>query len=641
MKNTRKASFLIVFGLILALAAPSAALAGRGEGRSAATMTLNGDPHQRAVYDLRLVVPPNPRRSFGHEETVRISVTFGPDGTAELDLSQLVERIPDWNPEFDTIEIQEETPVDESSADSHSVDIMQNVSLNSGGGASSTYHIRRDVAGPDFNGLGNNAEDFTVDHHAFIVENTRSSTDETDGTSINTGGIAIVLHSDGNDHLSLFDLDAYDFNDHVLNTINRNDHFLTFFREDADGTQDIVGRVEGLSFWDMGEINQEIVDFFAQSGHLPWNWLDLNVTFNDPDTWLQWTPPSLTHPNFVAPSLSGGSLPYFAYNNTSCENNADEVCLRLGSINVLGNSYNLGEVDTTFRRGSWPTLNPGSFDQPLAGLQFDPGSLSATPPIEFGSPFLQADGAAVNAFANDLENTLGSIAPIAFEMKTNPVGFAAKYLFALRGGVTYESGSGDYAEWLERLDPDEQLRAGEIVGVHGGKVTRNTEGADQTMVVSYKPIVLGNMPAAERQSAFEKVAFMGQTLVKVVGHVNKGDYILPSGKHDGLGIAIAPDTIRVDQLSSVVGIAWGAGGTPGRLGLVNVAVGLRPVEFTRVIADQQATLDDLREQYTSAKLEIARLQAELETMQAALGGLEELRTQVESLLQARVARNAR
>jgi hypothetical protein len=640
MNKTRDKRFWPVLALMLFVLGTVPTLAGRADRPSRMTMTLTGEPSARATYDLRVVVPSNARRAFEHEQTLRVSVTFEADGTAEVDLGSLVGQIPGWDPELDTIFVEEEIVVDAATAGSP-IELQQNTSPYGGSGGSVNYHIRREVDGPDFNGLGNNAGDFTVDHHAFIVENVRSTLDELDGTGINTGGIAIVLHSDGNDDLSIFDLGSYNLADHMLNTINRNDHFLTFFREDADGTRDVVGRVEGLSFWDMGEINQQIIDFFADSGHLPWNWLDLNVTFNDPDTWLQWTPPSLSHPNFVAPSLSGGSLPYFAYNNTRCENNADEVCLRLGSINVLGNNYNLGEVDTTFRRGSWPTLDPGSFDQPLAGLQFDPGSLSATPPIEFGSPFLQTDGAAVNDFARDLEETLGSIAPIAFEMKTNPVGFAAKYLFALRGGVTYESGSGDYAEWLERLDPEEELQAGEIVGVYGGKVTRQTDGADHAMVVSYKPIVLGNMPAKDRQDRFEKVAFMGQTLVKVVGVVSKGDYILPSGNGDGTGVAVSPDAIRADQLASVVGIAWGSGGKHGSLGLVNVAVGLRPVEVTRVMADQQASLDSLREEHASAQREIARLQADLETVQAAMTRLDDLRLKVESLLEVRVARDDR
>jgi len=509
-------------------------------------------------------------------------------------------------------------------------ELQQNTPVSTDSGPAPAWYIQRDVPGPDFSGLGNNAEDFTVENHVFVVENTRATLDDTDGPSLNTGGIAVVLHSDGDDQLSLLDLDAYDPNDHILNTINRNDHFMTFFRENAAGVRDIVGRIEGLSFWDMGEVNQQIVDFFAESGHLPWNWLQLNVTFNDPSTWLQWTPPALDVSGVSAPSFNGGSLPYFAYNNLTCEGNANEVCLHMGSINVLGTNYNLGEIDTTFSRGTLPTTNWGSLTQPGLGLQLDPGSISATPPIEFGSPFLQVDGAEVDAFAQDLEDFFGSTAPVAYEMNADPIGFAAKYLFALRGGVTYESGSGDYAEWLERLDPDETLQPGEIVGVHGGKVSKRTAGADQAMVVSYKPVVLGNMPSRERAELYDKIAFMGQTLVKVVGVVQQGDFILPSGLDDGRGIAVRPDSIRPEQLASVVGVAWGHGGRRGQLGLVNVAVGLRPVELTRVIGEQQAALD-------SAEREISALRAQVTTMQASLDKVEELEAAVASLQAVRLA----
>jgi hypothetical protein len=209
-------------------------------------------------------------------------------GDSIVDLAPILPRIPGGDSRQDTLEVGDESGAIETDAPGTSgnfvVDVQRSTSLSPASGSGPAWYIQRDVPGPAFDGLGNNAEDFTVDHHVFVVENTRSTLDDADGASLNTGGIAVVLHSDGDDDLSFLDLDSYDLNDHVLNTINRNDHFMTFFREDADGERDIVGRIEGISFWDMGEINQEVIDFFADSGHLPWNWLDLNVTFNDPAT---------------------------------------------------------------------------------------------------------------------------------------------------------------------------------------------------------------------------------------------------------------------------------------------------------------------------------------------------------------------
>ena len=82
-------------------------------------------------------------------------------------------------------------------------------------------------------------------------------------------------------------------------------------------------------------------------------------------------------------------------------------------------------------------------------------------------------------------------------------------------GVTYQSGAGDYAEFLMKQQPDEKIFPGDIVGVRGGKVSKNIEGAEKVMVVSHKPIVLGNTPAEAAEKNFEKVAFMGQVPVKV------------------------------------------------------------------------------------------------------------------------------
>ena len=61
-------------------------------------------------------------------------------------------------------------------------------------------------------------------------------------------------------------------------------------------------------------------------------------------------------------------------------------------------------------------------------------------------------------------------------------------------GVTYQSGSGDYAEWLPKLNPGEKFVPGDIVGVKNGFISRNTSDADHFLVISHNPIVLGNMP---------------------------------------------------------------------------------------------------------------------------------------------------
>lgn len=90
---------------------------------------------------------------------------------------------------------------------------------------------------------------------------------------------------------------------------------------------------------------------------------------------------------------------------------------------------------------------------------------------------------------------------------------------------------------------------------------------------------------------------------------DSGDYILPSGLNDGYSRAVSPDAIGAVDLGSVVGIAWGSGGDVGRPGLINVAVGLRPVEVTRVVARQQAKIDDLELELRQIRSQIAALSA--------------------------------
>ena len=141
-------------------------------------------------------------------------------------------------------------------------------------------------------------------------------------------------------------------------------------------------------------------------------------------------------------------------------------------------------------------------------------------------------------------------------------------------GVTYKSGAGDYAEYLLRAEFDEKISAGEVIGVIGGKVSKNTTNAERILVVSSKPIVLGNMPQPGEEEKYEKVAFMGQIPVKVFGKVSIGDYIIPSGNNDGVGIAIPPSEMKSQDVKNIIGVAWSESEITFGYNTVMVAVGL-------------------------------------------------------------------
>jgi len=161
-------------------------------------------------------------------------------------------------------------------------------------------------------------------------------------------------------------------------------------------------------------------------------------------------------------------------------------------------------------------------------------------------------------------------------------------------GVTYESGSADYAEWLERADAAEMMNFGDIVAVNGGRISKDANTAERYMVISHKPAVLGNSPEPGKEHLYEKVCFMGQVPVKVTGPVNVGDYILPSGYGNGFGKAVPPSELTLADHKLIVGRAWSATTNPVG-GYVNVAVGMgNNDDLTGRLMEQQGQINDLR-----------------------------------------------
>lgn len=160
-------------------------------------------------------------------------------------------------------------------------------------------------------------------------------------------------------------------------------------------------------------------------------------------------------------------------------------------------------------------------------------------------------------------------------------------------GIAFESGSGDYAEWLERENPNENYEYGEIVGVYGGKISKNTNDAHHIMVISKSPIVLGNMPPEDKVADYEKVAFMGQVVAKVAGKVRIGDYILPSGNNDGVGIAVKRNKMKPADYKNIVGVAWSNSGND-LFNYINIAVGINSNEIANALADQQEEIRELQ-----------------------------------------------
>ena len=173
-------------------------------------------------------------------------------------------------------------------------------------------------------------------------------------------------------------------------------------------------------------------------------------------------------------------------------------------------------------------------------------------------------------------------------------------------GVTYQSGSADYAEWLPKANPSDKFLPGYVVGLKSGRISLNTAGAEKLFVISTKPIVLGNMPATGSETDFEKVAFMGQVPVQVLGKVNTGDYILPSGKNNGLSKAVSPDKMTPEDYIHIVGVAWSAS-TNDIVSTVNVAIGLNTGDISKVVAEQSKEISSLRSKVDETNSILAKL----------------------------------
>jgi hypothetical protein len=180
-------------------------------------------------------------------------------------------------------------------------------------------------------------------------------------------------------------------------------------------------------------------------------------------------------------------------------------------------------------------------------------------------------------------------------------------------GVTYQSGAGDYAEWLPKAQKEDRVIPGFVVGLKNGKISLTTEGADKILAISTNPIVLGNMPPRERESEFAKVAFMGQVPVHVMGRVEMGDYILPSGNNDGLGRAVPPTEMTAEDYAKIVGMAWSSSQNDV-YNQINVAIGLNEGDISQLVSKQEKEIEELRQKFS----ELRRVRAERNVLLAKL-----------------------
>jgi len=175
-------------------------------------------------------------------------------------------------------------------------------------------------------------------------------------------------------------------------------------------------------------------------------------------------------------------------------------------------------------------------------------------------------------------------------------------------GVEYSSGNGDYAEWLERADHRESITPGDIVAVVGGKISRDLENAEQVMVVSHNPIVLGNMPPEGRTIFGNNIAFMGQVPVKVMGPIESGDYIVTHGEIPGYGYGKSQDEMTIEDFKYAVGRSWDVDLSEGPK-MVNTVVGVHNGDYFKVLQKYEAKFQDLESKLEASNNNFETLEA--------------------------------
>jgi hypothetical protein len=184
-------------------------------------------------------------------------------------------------------------------------------------------------------------------------------------------------------------------------------------------------------------------------------------------------------------------------------------------------------------------------------------------------------------------------------------------------GVSYQSSAGDYAEYLKRVNPDDKLYPGDIVGVKNGMISKNTEGAQNVFSVSLAPIVLGNVPEKGHEAEYNKVGFLEQVPVKVRGVVHEGDFIIASGLNDGIGIAVSAENITAAQFPLLIGRAWSSSSLE-MVKYVKVAVGLNAKAMSEIISHEQNEIDVLKNEVR----ELRKSNAEVTSMKTKLDRIE-------------------
>jgi hypothetical protein len=278
--------------------------------------------------------------------------------------------------------------------------------------------------------------------------------------------------------------------------------------------------------------------------------------------------------------------------------------------------YNAGDQRTYVTNKNFTTL---SLDGERLGVGI--GQTAPTAALHVRR-FVSADAGDLTSYVALLENSAGGSADVlALKVNDPSPGDSNNFITffgsggpvgriegAGGGSVAFISSGADFAECLPR-EAVAPIGPGRVVGVRNGRVSLRTEGADGLLVTTDRAVVVGNAPDRDAADGWERVALVGQVRVEVEGAVSPGDFIVPSGRNDGVGRPVAPGSVTPQDASRVIGRAWEAASDAGRKP-VNIAVG----------APGATAADAFGAALTAQNALIAELQTQVEALMARLRG---------------------
>lgn len=174
------------------------------------------------------------------------------------------------------------------------------------------------------------------------------------------------------------------------------------------------------------------------------------------------------------------------------------------------------------------------------------------------------------------------------------------------GGVVLSGPGTEVALWLPKLDPAEAMMPGDLIGFVNGQATRDTSGADRVLIVAGSVMLAGADPGQEARDGFVLATVLGLAQVRVAGPLRAGDFIVPSGRNDGLGVAVAPEAL--EPFARTAGRVWTSDLAVGAR-LATVAIGFDGVD---------ATVQQLLTQNRQQDIHIRELEARLAALEQAL-----------------------